>query len=216
MVPHEFPFGGTRGTGIRPRFPLLRLLLQSLLSSPPPKSCCTYTCQSNLCFTLFLFSLLLRFVTLENCMCMHPSVLYIGLPIDGLGVDWASNRNEYQKSSWGGKARRARRADNFTAICEPIVKKMWELRRLATQWASTACYRDSFTFYFYGVWSCVVGASLWMGVHKVSCIVSLCLRCWHKYFAVCTSVVNLFWTPLLQRRNFTFKWNICTMKSSSR
>jgi hypothetical protein len=33
----------------------------------------------------------------------------------------ASNRNEYQESSWGGKRRRASKADNLTAICEPIV-----------------------------------------------------------------------------------------------
>jgi hypothetical protein len=39
-----------------------------------------------------------------------------------------------------------RKADNFTAICEPIVWKMWESRRLTILWASTACYRDSFTF----------------------------------------------------------------------
>jgi hypothetical protein len=32
----------------------------------------------------------------------------------------ASNRNEYQESSWG-KGRPARGADNLTAICEPIV-----------------------------------------------------------------------------------------------
>jgi hypothetical protein len=37
------------------------------------------------------------------------------------GVDSASNKNEYQESSWGGKKRPARRADNLTAICEPIV-----------------------------------------------------------------------------------------------
>jgi hypothetical protein len=36
------------------------------------------------------------------------------------GVDSASNRNEYQGSS-GCKGRPARKADNFTAICEPIV-----------------------------------------------------------------------------------------------
>jgi hypothetical protein len=36
------------------------------------------------------------------------------------GVDSASNRNEYQKSSWG-KGRLARKADYLTAICEPIV-----------------------------------------------------------------------------------------------
>jgi hypothetical protein len=41
-------------------------------------------------------------------------------PHYGLGVDSASNRNEYQESSWG-KGRLVRGADNLTAICEPIV-----------------------------------------------------------------------------------------------
>jgi hypothetical protein len=45
-----------------------------------------------------------------------------------------------------GKGRPAHMADHLTAICEPIVQKMWEPRRLTTLWASTACYRDSFTF----------------------------------------------------------------------
>jgi hypothetical protein len=40
------------------------------------------------------------------------------------------------------------KADNLTAICEPIVYNMWEPRRLTTLWASTACYMDSFTFIF--------------------------------------------------------------------
>jgi hypothetical protein len=35
---------------------------------------------------------------------------------------------------------------NRTAICDPIVQKMWEPRRLETLWACTAHYRDSFTF----------------------------------------------------------------------
>jgi hypothetical protein len=39
----------------------------------------------------------------------------------GPGVDSTSNRNEYQVYSWGGKERRVRKADNLTAICEPIV-----------------------------------------------------------------------------------------------
>jgi hypothetical protein len=47
-----------------------------------------------------------------------------------------------------GKERPARKADKLTAICEPIVKKMWEPRRLTALWASTACYRDSFTLFF--------------------------------------------------------------------
>jgi hypothetical protein len=46
----------------------------------------------------------------------------------------------------GVKGRPARKADNLTAICEPTVHKMWKPRRLTTLWASTACYRDRFTF----------------------------------------------------------------------
>jgi hypothetical protein len=51
----------------------------------------------------------------------------------------------------GGKGRLARKADNLTAICKPIVCKMWKPRRLTTLWVSTACYRDSFTFTFTGI-----------------------------------------------------------------
>jgi hypothetical protein len=47
----------------------------------------------------------------------------------------------------GGKGRPARKADNLTAICEPIVYKMWEPQHLTTLWDSTACYRDTFTYY---------------------------------------------------------------------
>jgi hypothetical protein len=37
----------------------------------------------------------------------------------GPGVNSASNRNEYQESSWGvGEGQLAHRADNLTAICE--------------------------------------------------------------------------------------------------
>jgi hypothetical protein len=37
-----------------------------------------------------------------------------------LGSTQVSNRNEYQESSWG-KGRPAGKANNLTAICEPIV-----------------------------------------------------------------------------------------------
>jgi hypothetical protein len=47
----------------------------------------------------------------------------------------------------GGKGRPAREAGSLTATCEPIILKIWEPRRLTTLWASTACYRDSFTFF---------------------------------------------------------------------
>jgi hypothetical protein len=43
----------------------------------------------------------------------------------------------------------ARKADNLTAICDPIVSKMWEPRRPTPLWASTAWYRDSFTVFFF-------------------------------------------------------------------
>jgi hypothetical protein len=46
-----------------------------------------------------------------------------------------------------GKVRPTRKADNLTAICEPIVWNMWEPRRLTTLWVFTASYRDNFTFY---------------------------------------------------------------------
>jgi hypothetical protein len=46
----------------------------------------------------------------------------------------------------GGKGRPVHKADKFIVICESTVQKMWEPRRLTTLWASTACYKDSFTF----------------------------------------------------------------------
>jgi hypothetical protein len=45
----------------------------------------------------------------------------------------------------GGKEQSVRKAVNLTAICEPIVYKMWEPLRFTTLRASMACYRDSFT-----------------------------------------------------------------------
>jgi hypothetical protein len=48
----------------------------------------------------------------------------------------------------GGKGLPARKAD-LTAICEPTVQKLRDLRRLTPLWASTACYRDISTFMFY-------------------------------------------------------------------
>jgi hypothetical protein len=42
----------------------------------------------------------------------------------------------------------ARKTDNRTAICEPIVYKMWEPWRLTTLWAFTACLRIALPFTF--------------------------------------------------------------------
>jgi hypothetical protein len=54
-----------------------------------------------------------------------------------------------------GKGRPASKADNLTAICEPMFQKMLERRRLTTLWATTAYYRDNFTFFFFtlGKWN---------------------------------------------------------------
>jgi hypothetical protein len=60
----------------------------------------------------------------------------------------------------GGKERLARKADNLNAICEPIVLKMWEPRRLTTLWASTACYRDS--LFFFALYSIGSWVNRWM------------------------------------------------------
>jgi hypothetical protein len=47
-----------------------------------------------------------------------------------------------------GKGWPALKAGHLATICEPTVYKMWEPRRLTNLWSSTACYRDSFTFFF--------------------------------------------------------------------
>jgi hypothetical protein len=57
----------------------------------------------------------------------------------GHGVNSASNRKENKEFM------PAHKADNLTAICEPIVYRMWESRHFTTLWAFTACYRSSFT-----------------------------------------------------------------------
>jgi hypothetical protein len=49
----------------------------------------------------------------------------------------------------GGESRPVRKADKLTAICEPIVWKMWEPRRLNTLLASMAYFRESFTLLFW-------------------------------------------------------------------
>jgi predicted transglutaminase-like protease len=50
----------------------------------------------------------------------------------------------------GSRGRPVRRADNLTAICEPIVQTMWNPQHVTTLWSSRSCYGDSFTLlYFY-------------------------------------------------------------------
>jgi hypothetical protein len=45
----------------------------------------------------------------------------------------------------GSKGRPTLKIHNLTAICEPIVQKMWECPRFTNPWASISCYKDSCT-----------------------------------------------------------------------
>jgi hypothetical protein len=56
----------------------------------------------------------------------------------------------------GGKGRPAHKANNLTAICEPIVLKVWASRRLTTLWASTASYRGSFGFFYLSMMTSII------------------------------------------------------------
>jgi hypothetical protein len=87
----------------------------------------------------------------------------------------------------GGKGRPAHKAD-LTAICEPIMYKMWEPRRLTTLWAFTACYRDSFAFTFNPNW--------WMCIVYRLVVKKLSLKYWYR-----TEANHL-------KKVFSFTWNI--------
>jgi hypothetical protein len=72
--------------------------------------------------------------------------------------------------------RPARKADNLTAICEPIVYKMWEPQHLTTLWASTACYRDTFTFLYRTIPVSFLVLSRWLAA------IDLCIHHKRYYF----------------------------------
>jgi hypothetical protein len=49
----------------------------------------------------------------------------------------------------GSRALPVHRADNLATFCEPIVQcGILNISQLTTLYASTACYGDSFTFFF--------------------------------------------------------------------
>jgi hypothetical protein len=68
----------------------------------------------------------------------------------------------------GSKGRPARKADNFAAICEPVLWEMRKPRRLRNQWVSTVCYTDSFTCLF-TLHNIITNAA-------IDCTVRLCLQ----------------------------------------
>jgi hypothetical protein len=67
-----------------------------------------------------------------------------------MSVRWTQPLTEMstRKLPWGEK-RPAHKAENLDVICERIVQKVWDPRRLTTLCASTACYKDSLYSYFF-------------------------------------------------------------------
>jgi hypothetical protein len=51
----------------------------------------------------------------------------------------------------GVKGRRVRKADNLTAISEPILKKRWKPRRLTTLWVSRPVTGIALPFFFFSL-----------------------------------------------------------------
>jgi hypothetical protein len=88
---------------------------------------------------------------------------------------------ENTRNLLGGKGRPSHKADNLTAICEPIIQKMCRPRRLTTLRASTACYRDSFTLFFLptkqirDISPCNVSNALQQGASRLQ---TLCVNLW--------------------------------------
>jgi hypothetical protein len=64
-------------------------------------------------------------------------------------VNSASNRNEYQESSWGVKVAAMQGWEPYCHLWADCVENMWEPRRFTTLWPFMACYRHSFTLPFY-------------------------------------------------------------------
>jgi hypothetical protein len=91
-----------------------------------------------------------------------------------------------------GKGRLSHKDDSLIAICEQIVQKMWEPRRLTTLWASRACYRDSFTpFFNFNVVPCTPRSSTWSFPFSFPCWNFVCLEEFRLLdVAPCRSCVN--------------------------
>jgi hypothetical protein len=95
---------------------------------------------------------LLNYAISKNVVDLIPNMvnflsIYVILPIAlfiDLGVDSASNRNEYQEPP-GGKRRLARKDENFTAVCSRLSRRcvILDLHKFIV---SVACYRDSLIF----------------------------------------------------------------------
>jgi hypothetical protein len=67
----------------------------------------------------------------------------------GPRFDSASNRNEYQESSWGIKGGRRVRLTTLPPTVSRLSRENVGASTSQTLWAFAACYRDSFTFDFF-------------------------------------------------------------------
>ena len=74
-----------------------------------------------------------------------------------LGVDWASNRNEYQEHFLGGKGGRFLRLTTLPPSCA-VVMKSGNLNFLEPSGPLQACNGTALPFYLYGKWGdCRIG-----------------------------------------------------------
>jgi hypothetical protein len=103
----------------------------------------------------------------------------------------------------GGGGRQARKADNITAISEPIIYKMWEPRRLTNLWASTANYRDSFTFYLH------LGIS--KGLYPSGQISEFMIHAFHACCISCPSHPARFHNPSNIRSGIQIMNSLCNL-----
>jgi hypothetical protein len=88
-------------------------------------------------------SLKMEQISLYNKMSLDFSIDLINPSSRTIALQSTQPLTEILLGVEGGRSRR--KADNLTVICESIVYKMWEPRRLRTLWTSTACYRVGFT-----------------------------------------------------------------------
>jgi hypothetical protein len=79
---------------------------------------------------------------------------YLNLPnnssiIIALWLTWLLIEMSTRNLSGGrrDKAQPTRKADNFTAMCEPIVWKMWALRHLSILYTSKGCYGEILLYF---------------------------------------------------------------------
>jgi hypothetical protein len=72
--------------------------------------------------------------------------LYFSVYLILLTSIWPRSSTQPLRNELALRRRPSRNADNLTTFCGPIVRKIWNSRRLTTLWASKAFYRVSFTF----------------------------------------------------------------------